>query len=735
MTLTAYLSSLSATAGSSIDCMVSSTHGEVALDVVRLLHGDCNPAGPGSKMSAVPEIPTVRVAGGEREVGIGSCVVVPHIGSQPLRELRIDVVIKPTLPRAGRPQGIISLVDESQRAVLELFIDENAAITVRDSASDQPVCSLTVDWTAADWYRLRLEADSAGHTELSCETVRPPGDHVISTVHVRGRISGAHAAHSAVIGAMSCIRQQGQWRPAKCFNGKIENPRIYRTNAGACVPIADWRFERSLSSTQCEDATPHGFHGIVVNAPTRAATGVQWRGKIVDFTKAPEQYGAIHFHEDDLDDAGWPVSATIGLPSSLSSGVYAVRLVAGDDEDLVPFAVLPAECGNHARVAVLLPTFTYVAYGNERMIDRLDFEGDSQTDHPVEPGFYDRELARHPEWGLSLYDLHSDGSACVHSTHLRPIPNLRPSYRSWLQNAPRHLSADLYLVDWLTEQRREFDVITDHDLSEQGARLLEPYDLVITGSHPEYVSETMLDALESHTAAGGALMYLGGNGFYWVTSQDPFRSHLIEVRRGAAGTRPSECAPGEGTHSTTGEPGGLWRSRGRWPNHLTGVGMTAQGWDHKAPGYRRMPDSFLPQARFAFEGIADDEIIGDFGLIMDGAAGDEIDRFDVEKGSPEHALLLARTTGHSDFYQLAGEDVLASRPGLGGTECEGVRSDIVLFQTDGGGAVFSAGSICFSGSLSYNGYDNNVSKLVSNVIQEFLRAPRRKQSGPSRHEA
>ena len=52
-----------------------------------------------------------------------------------------------------------------------------------------------------------------------------------------------------------------------------------------------------------------------------------------------------------------------------------------------------------------------------------------------------------------------------------------------------------------------------------------------------------------------------------------------------------------------------------------------------------------------------------------------------------------------------------------------MRSDIVLFATPAGGAVFAAGSICFSGALSHAGYDNNVSRMVGNVVREFLRPP------------
>jgi N,N-dimethylformamidase len=45
---------------------------------------------------------------------------------------------------------------------------------------------------------------------------------------------------------------------------------------------------------------------------------------------------------------------------------------------------------------------------------------------------------------------------------------------------------------------------------------------------------------------------------------------------------------------------------------------------------------------------------------------------------------------------------------------------MVFFETPNGGAVWSTGSIAWCGSLSWNGYDNNVSRLTGNVLRRFL---------------
>ena len=48
-----------------------------------------------------------------------------------------------------------------------------------------------------------------------------------------------------------------------------------------------------------------------------------------------------------------------------------------------------------------------------------------------------------------------------------------------------------------------------------------------------------------------------------------------------------------------------------------------------------------------------------------------------------------------------------------------VHADMVFFETEGGGAVFSTGSMTWIGSLSHNEYDNNVERITSNVLQRF----------------
>jgi N,N-dimethylformamidase len=132
-----------------------------------------------------------------------------------------------------------------------------------------------------------------------------------------------------------------------------------------------------------------------------------------------------------------------------------------------------------------------------------------------------------------------------------------------------------------------------------------------------------------------------------------------------------------------------------------------------------MPDSNNACSSFIFEGLARDELIGDFGLLGGGAAGHEIDRYDLTLGTPPNTLLVASSEGHTDAYQHVVEEIYFNYPGAGGTQDPQVRADIVYFTTKGSGAVFATSSIAWCGSLSHNGYSNNVSRVTANVLRRF----------------
>ncbi len=414
------------------------------------------------------------------------------------------------------------------------------------------------------------------------------------------------------------------------------------------------------------------------------------------FVNNPRTYGAIHFHDDDLEDAGWEASFTLHIPAGLKSGIYGIRLRAEGAEFYIPVIVRPKRSGTKAKVVFLAPSLTWQAYANFDEIAN-EFNLESAESSPWLPE--DQFINSHPELGISLYDHHSDGSTPFYASRLRPNLSGGPKYKYAALDSPHLFAADLYVTAWLEAKGIDFDVISDDDLHFEGAGVIDPYRVLITGAHPEYWTLAMLTALEGFLDAGGNLMYLGGNGLYWVTSLHA-ECPVIEVRR-SMGTGLSRAAEGELFHSTTGELGGIWRVRGRAPQKLLGVGFSAQG---GAPGsaYRREPDSFNPRAAFIFEGVEKDELIGNFGLSTGAAAGFEVDRLDYALGTPPHTLLLASSEPHHDSYWHVVEET--SIPGIHecGARSKKVRANITFYEHPGGGAVFSTGSIAWAGSLSHD---------------------------------
>ncbi len=94
-----------------------------------------------------------------------------------------------------------------------------------------------------------------------------------------------------------------------------------------------------------------------------------------------------------------------------------------------------------------------------------------------------------------------------------------------------------------------------------------------------------------------------------------------------------------------GSYGGLWRRLGRPPQQLVGVGFSTQG-EYKGYPYRFLDGILDPRVAFMREGMAEQAVpgtvLGERGLMGGGAAGHELDRADVQLGTPHHAIIVGR---------------------------------------------------------------------------------------------
>ena len=150
----------------------------------------------------------------------------------------------------------------------------------------------------------------------------------------------------------------GRMAVAGHYNGKIERPRLANRALsriemeqirGDIIPfslqnavVAAWDFSKEMTTEKVVDASANRCHGETFQLPARAMIGSNWTGEEMCWRHKPEQYGAIHFHDDDLYDCGLGGSIfRFTVPAGLKSGLYAAHVAIDDDEDFMPFVVKP----------------------------------------------------------------------------------------------------------------------------------------------------------------------------------------------------------------------------------------------------------------------------------------------------------------------------------------------------------------------------------------------------------
>ena len=306
--------------------------------------------------------------------------------------------------------------------------------------------------------------------------------------------------------------------------------------------MSSWRIPSSTTSgsamrtTTTTTTTKEGFLErqnnnnivdlILYNEPMRAVKGRLWDGTHHDWKYGREHYGAIYFHDDDIYNFHWDHDFEFTVPSNMPSGIYIMKLTMkvapgnrpeegeNDDadqrgtristkqhkeeqiyKDALPVFICPPKPDGEQRpenaaadVAVVIPTFTYVIYGNHA---RADFKP-SWVDHIQKWGddTYPYNPAIYSDYGLSTYNYHTDKvSGICYASHKRPLFNLRPGYNTFgaatTCSGLRHFPADSHLIAWLHKKNIKYEILTDNELHDEGFHAISSYKTVLTGSHPE----------------------------------------------------------------------------------------------------------------------------------------------------------------------------------------------------------------------------------------------------------
>ncbi len=174
-----------------------------------------------------------------------------------------------------------------------------------------------------------------------------------------------------------------------------------------------------------------------------------------------------------------PHVVEISLAGAASSGLYVLRVTAGDGRvGYTPLILRPRKLGEH-RVAVVLSTNTWQAY------NFFDGNGDG--------------------WGDSWYVSGTTRAVDLRRPYLDFGIPFR--FRDW----------DLSFVSWLKRTGKAVDYLSDDDLQRvrTGDELRRAYDLVVFPGHEEYATAHAYAVVKRYRDLGGRLMFLSANNFLW----------------------------------------------------------------------------------------------------------------------------------------------------------------------------------------------------------------------------
>jgi N,N-dimethylformamidase len=715
-----YTDRLSVKAGETIRFYVSAESTTTAnAQLVRLIHGDENPEGPGFIEEEIDCSANGVWQVEDQFTQVGSFLEVadPDKRLALSGSLTLFAFIRPGWPEAGTRQSIIGRWDKqsgcgyclgtNEKGRLEFWLGDGGSIERLEA--DVPLHLQMWYFVAASFdmrsRRATLFQEGVGNSynsllgkvaaldyrSHSTAIFRCSQKHVTETPFLIAGSRDRNKHHRNVVSQL----YWGKIDRCGVFNRSLQRTELDAIRGGQAPDddglVAHWDTAKGYTDRgvgdEVVDVGPFGLNAVGYNRPVRGQTGWNWSGFTDCFRLAPSEFGGIEFHADALTDCNWKVTWPLALPKTLRSGIYAMRLRPTDGHDRneqhVVFFVRPP--APKARLAFLVPTATYMAFANERM-SFDDPERQSVTGQPPVLSDIDVELYERNDFGLSTYDKHADGTGVCYSSYHRPIFNMQPKYRTPSLNVPSGLGAELSIVAWLEHKKLDYDVLTDEDLHREGSAAFAPYLCVISGTRPEYYTERMLDATEDYISGGGRYIYMGSHGFNSTAGFRDDEPWVMECRRRDDGYKTWASKYGEQYMASDGMRGGPWKVLGRPPQKLVGVGHSGQG-AGRSEHYRRMPDSYHRVVSWITKGI-DGETLGDFGLANGGAAGLALDFYDRNLGTPPHTKIIASSGGHTDVYVVNQQLVLYAYLGLYASHDWRAHADMTYFTSPNNGAVF-----------------------------------------------
>ena len=320
--LIGYSDKFSVTPGERLAFKVSTDLPEYENTIVRLIHGDENPAGPGFKEEVVPTPVNGAYPGRRQAVHCGSWLMVPDRPMlRGLNPLTLQAWIFPTGTDRGERQGLISKWWSSEPAGYGLGLGPGGDLELRVGCRDSDIHSLSTGRAlrSRHWYFVAATIDlSARQVHLCQQECFGPGPDMTSCslTGALPRLAAGDSDAPLLMAAGWAHRLDGRILGKELYDGKLDRPSLFRRalaneeleqlrqgasplQVGRQDLVAAWDFSKEMHTSRVRDLGPNKLHATAVNMPARAVTGHIWSGREPDFRRSPGEYGAIHFHSDD----------------------------------------------------------------------------------------------------------------------------------------------------------------------------------------------------------------------------------------------------------------------------------------------------------------------------------------------------------------------------------------------------------------------------------------------------
>jgi len=141
--ITGYSDKYQAFPGEKIKFYVNSEKKEnYDVQIVRLIHGDTNPEGPGYKEEEIGAVCNKSYQGRNQKVHGGSYVIIPQDDRLNVKSFTLQAYIFPTTPDKGK-QGILTKWNEKTNSGYGLFIDDSSCLSVMIGDGEGQVMNLS----------------------------------------------------------------------------------------------------------------------------------------------------------------------------------------------------------------------------------------------------------------------------------------------------------------------------------------------------------------------------------------------------------------------------------------------------------------------------------------------------------------------------------------------------------------------------------------------------------------